>query len=77
MELILLAVVGVLIGAYVVSLKLNPWIKCPKCKNSPKIKGWVATHAHHTCPRCKGTGRQVRWGYKFFRVGPNNGVPPQ
>jgi DnaJ-class molecular chaperone len=72
----LIVVVGLLIGAYVLSLKLNPWVKCSKCKNKPRPQGWVFSHAHHTCPRCNGTGREPRWGYKFFRMGPKNGVPP-
>ena len=75
-ELILVAVVGILIAVYGVSLHLNPWVKCSKCHGKQKFQGWAFGHAHHGCPKCKGTGRQVRWGYKFFRVGPNNGVPP-
>ena len=51
---------------YVASLKLNPWVLCSKCKNKPKIKGWVADHAHHVCSNCKGTGQELRFGRKFI-----------
>ena len=61
------------ITLYVLSLKFNPYVKCSKCKNKPKIKGWVATYAHHVCPKCKGTGQQVRVGRKFIFGAP---VPP-
>jgi hypothetical protein len=61
-----LIVVILPIVLYVASLKLNPYVKCSKCKNKPKIKGWVATYAHHVCPKCQGTGLQVRFGRKFI-----------
>jgi DnaJ-class molecular chaperone len=62
-----------LLVVYVVSLKLNPYVRCSKCKNKPKIKGWLFTNAHHVCPKCKGTGQQVRFGRKFIFGEP---VPP-
>ena len=72
MEVVLALVI--LIGAsYVVSLKLNPWVKCSRCKNSPKIKAWTYSHAHHVCPKCKGTGQQLRFGRRFIFKEP---VPP-
>jgi len=58
---------------YLASLKFNPYVKCSKCKNKPKIKGWMAAYAHHVCPKCKGTGQQVRFGRKFIFGEP---VPP-
>jgi Zn finger protein HypA/HybF involved in hydrogenase expression len=58
---------------YLASLKLNPWVKCSNCKNQPKMKGWVATHAHHICPECKGTGQELRFGRRLFFKEP---VPP-
>ena len=70
----LILLTAVVVGSYILSLRLNPYVMCKKCHNSPKIKGWVF-RAHHTCPRCKGTGQQVRWGYKFFHMG-NDGNPP-
>jgi DnaJ-class molecular chaperone len=59
-------VLAILIGGYVLSLRLNPWVLCSNCKNKPKIKGWVANRAHHVCPKCKGTGQQLRFGRRFI-----------
>jgi hypothetical protein len=59
-------VFAILIGGYVLSLKLNPWVLCSNCKNSPKIKGLVASHAHHVCRKCKGTGQTLRFGRRFI-----------
>ena len=68
--MIFLIIIGVPISLYVASLKLNPWMKCSKCHNSPKIKGWV-TRAHHVCPVCKGTGQELRFGGRFIFGQPN------
>jgi hypothetical protein len=43
---------------YVASLKLSPWVLCSNCRTN--LKGRVATYAHHVCPKCKGTGQQLR-----------------
>jgi Zn finger protein HypA/HybF involved in hydrogenase expression len=72
----LILILALVFGGYLLSLKLNPYVKCSKCNNNPKRKGWVFTHAHHICPKCKGLGQQVRWGYKFFHIGGRKGVPP-
>jgi DnaJ-class molecular chaperone len=61
---------------YCGSLRLKPWVKCSKCDGQPRVKGWMFSYAHHTCPKCGGTGRQVRWGYRFFRMG-LEGEPPE
>lgn len=71
----LILIIAVVIAGYVLSLKLNPYVKCSKCKNSPKIKGWVFNKAHHVCSNCKGTGQEVRFGYKLLGMG-NRGQPP-
>lgn len=66
-------VLTIVIVGYVVSVKLNPYVRCSRCKNQPKIKGWVFSSAHHVCPKCKGTGQQLRFGRKIFRfpMGPS------
>jgi len=70
---IFLLIFAIPILLYVASLKLNPWVLCSNCKNKPKIKGSVATYAHHVCPRCKGTGQELRFGRKLLFGEP---VPP-
>jgi DnaJ-class molecular chaperone len=59
-------VLVLLITGYVASLWLNPWARCSRCKNRPKIKGWVFSYAHHVCPKCEGSGQQLRLGRKLF-----------
>ncbi|HZL75540.1 MAG TPA: hypothetical protein VFB83_09210 [Propionibacteriaceae bacterium] len=66
---LLLLLIAVVIGGYAVSVKLNPWVKCSKCDGKRTSQGWVFSQAHHRCPKCGGTGRQVRWGYKVFHFG--------
>ena len=69
----LIVVLAILIGGYVLSLKLNPWVKCSKCNDKRRLKGWVATYAHHICSQCKGSGQELRFGRKLLFGEP---VPP-
>lgn len=62
----LLLIVGLGVGFYVLSLKLNPYVRCSRCKNSPKRKAWAFSYAHHTCPKCQGTGQQLRFGRRLL-----------
>lgn len=61
-----IVILVIVIGAYVLTLKFNPWVICTRCKNKPKIKGWVFNYAHHTCPKCQGTGQQLRFGRRLL-----------
>ena len=62
----LFVVVGLAILVYVVSLWINPWVKCSRCGGKPRHKGLIFTYAHHMCPKCKGTGRQLRLGRRVI-----------
>jgi DnaJ-class molecular chaperone len=62
----LVVLVLVVVGGWLVSLWFNPWVKCSKCQNKPKIKGWIYSDAHHICDKCGGTGQQLRVGRKQF-----------
>ena len=42
---------------YVVSLTLNPWVKCSKCHGKPKKQGSLFSYAHHICDKCGGSGQ--------------------
>jgi len=66
----LFLIVMVLIGGYYVSLIRNPWVICSKCHGQPKLKGGLFSYAHHTCPRCEGTGQELRLGRKLLNMGP-------
>ena len=63
-----LALAGALI--YFGSLQLHPWAKCPKCKGSATHRGALFSYAARACTKCAGTGRQLRWGRRFFGIGP-------
>jgi DnaJ-class molecular chaperone len=68
-----LFVLGVaVLVTYVVSLTLNPWVKCSKCHGKPKKQGSLFSYAHHTCDKCGGSGQQVRFGRRFFTIGRGN-----
>jgi DnaJ-class molecular chaperone len=58
-----------LIGAYVLSLYLNPWVTCSRCKGKPRPRAWVFGYAHHVCPKCQGTGQQRRLGSRLLGFG--------
>ena len=60
--LVMLAIPGLYIG----SLWINPWVKCSRCNGTVTKKGLLFKNAFHACPRCKGTGRQIRLGRKFI-----------
>ncbi len=64
-------IVVALILVYVASLHFNPMVKCSKCHGKPRPRAWVFGYAHHVCPKCNGTGHQVRFGRRLFRMGPD------
>jgi DnaJ-class molecular chaperone len=66
--LLVLLLIAIVIGGYVTSLKLNPWVKCSNCQGKQRKHGWVFSRAHHNCPKCGGTGRQARLGRKLLRM---------
>jgi DnaJ-class molecular chaperone len=63
-----LAVVLILIGGYVLSLYLNPYTTCSKCRGNSRLRGWMFSHTRHYCPKCKGTGLTVRLGRKLLPI---------
>jgi hypothetical protein len=65
MAALLLIALG-FIGVYVLSLFLSPYVKCSRCQNKPKRRGFMFSYAHHVCPKCKGTGQQVRFGSRVL-----------
>lgn len=62
----LFVIVVAFIAIYVASLFLSPYVKCSRCKNKPKRRGWMFSYAHHVCPKCNGTGQQVRFGTRVL-----------
>jgi DnaJ-class molecular chaperone len=62
----LFVVAAFFVVLYVLSLKLNPYVRCSRCKNKPKRKAWTFSYAHHVCSKCQGTGQQLRFGRRFI-----------
>ena len=71
--LMVLLILTIPILLWVASLKLNPWRSCSRCKGQQRLKGWVVKKAYHACPKCMGSGRQLRFGRRFIFGEP---VPP-
>lgn len=67
----LLVIVAILIAGYVISLKLNPFVRCSRCNGNPRKKGLVFRYSHHTCSKCNGLGQQRRLGHKILFKGPS------
>ena len=65
-------VIVIVIIVYVVSLKLNPYVTCSRCKGRPKKTAWVFRHANHVCSKCHGTGQQLRLGRNILFGRPEN-----
>jgi DnaJ-class molecular chaperone len=61
----LVLVLAILITAYVVSLKLNPYVRCSRCKGNPRRRAWLFRNAQHVCTKCQGTGAQLRFGRRL------------
>jgi DnaJ-class molecular chaperone len=59
---IVLLIFTIPILLWLASLKLNPWRSCTRCKGQQRLKGWVLNKAYHACPKCRGSGRQLRFG---------------
>lgn len=67
---VILILIGGIGGAYYLSLSRNPWAVCSKCHGKPRTQGWVFSRAHRICPKCQGTGQQLRLGRRVFGMGP-------
>jgi DnaJ-class molecular chaperone len=65
----LVALLVILGGGYLLSLRLNPWVACSKCQGKPKQQGWIYRSAHHICNKCGGSGQQLRLGRKLTGMG--------
>ena len=46
----LVVIVVIFIAVYVASLFLSPYVKCSRCKNKPKRRGWVLSVAMRKSP---------------------------
>ena len=67
MSIIILIAVVVVLGYYL-SLRIHPTTRCKRCDSSTRHYDLVYSDRRRgTCPSCGGTGRQERFGTRFFR----------
>jgi hypothetical protein len=55
-----------LAGAYVVSLRVHPWVACRRCKGG-RVHGAFWSRAFGECGACGGRGRRPRLGVRVFQ----------
>jgi DnaJ-class molecular chaperone len=65
-ELYVTGLIAVVVLGYLGSLLINPWVKCSRCGGKSRVRGGLFNYAHHDCPKCKGSGRQVRLGRRII-----------
>ena len=65
-----LILIGGSIGVYYLSLTRSPWTECSRCHGKPRSRGWLFSYAQSVCPKCQGTGLQLRLGRRVFGMGP-------
>jgi hypothetical protein len=75
--MVLLVIVIVAVG-YLVSLRIHPLRKCPRCKMTGRHFGGVFSYAYRPCRRCRGSGRRDRLGTQVLFGGTKHtGVYPK
>lgn len=47
-----------------VSVFLNPYARCWRCRGAARYFGWVLGRTWHPCPKCNGDGHRIRPGGK-------------
>jgi len=65
----LLAIGGILLLAYLISLHLHPNRKCRPCGGTGRHAGTVFRYSTRQCTSCGGNGRRARLGLHVFHRG--------
>ena len=74
----LLLLIVIVVGGYLVSLRIHPLRKCPVCKMTGRHFGDVFKYSYRRCRKCDGSGRLDRWGTQVFFGGTKHtGVYPK
>lgn len=55
-----------LLAVYLLSVWINPFAPCRRCKGSPRTHGSLFTKAYDVCRHCEGRGRRVRTAARLF-----------
>jgi DnaJ-class molecular chaperone len=62
----LIAILVLLAGGYLVSLRLHPYRKCRSCKGTGRNWGSIYKYSLRACSSCGGNGRRARLGVSTF-----------
>jgi hypothetical protein len=74
----LVFIIVIIVVGYLVSLRIHPLRKCPRCNMSGRHFGSVFTGTYRRCRRCDGRGQLDRVGTQVFWGGTKNtGVFPK
>lgn len=63
---ILFFLIGFAVVGYLVSLRIHPFSKCPRCKGKGIHRGGVFTYATRACTKCKGRAIRPRLGRRIL-----------
>lgn len=66
MTTFVLVAIAVVVVLYAGSLYLHPRVKCSLCRGKGNHRGLIFSYADRSCRKCKGTGRQERFGHRLF-----------
>lgn len=74
----LLLFIAIIVGGYLISLRIHPLRKCPVCKMTGRHFGSVYKGSYRRCRKCEGSGRLDRWGTQVIFGGTKNtGIYPK
>ena len=74
----LLLLIVIVVGGYLISLRIHPLRKCPVCKMTGRHFGSVFKSNYRRCRKCGGSGRLDRWGTQVFFGGTKHtGIYPK
>jgi hypothetical protein len=59
-------VIAIIAVSYIVSTRIHPLRKCPRCNMSGRHFGGIYTGSYRRCRRCDGSGRRDRVGTRVF-----------
>lgn len=65
--LLIVAVVAITAAAYVISLRVHPWIACRRCNGGGRSRDRLWRGAYGSCPACAGRGRKPRLGVRVLQ----------
>jgi len=63
---ILVFLFAFVVGGYLLSLRLHPFSKCPRCKGKGIHRGGIFNYSTRACTKCKGRAIQPRLGRRIL-----------